>query len=342
MLQILKENKDTAYGQKYKFADMTSREDFVKNHPITTHEHFQDYVDRIMNGEENVLSSKKTVGLMSTSGTTGRSKIYPTTSEFISVFHAIILEIIPCMNLHLLNLQRYAQFHIFSHMKKTATGIPLGAGSQMIFTFPTHNLIPEEYSRLHNEDASYYAQAVFSLAERELRYIAGFSGDLMYSYMKFITQNWENLCEDINNGQIGTKIDMPDDVREDLSKHLKADPERATELRSAMKDGIVGLAQKIWPDMAFVLMGKSAGFKMAANFLMKNQFNGIKVIDYLHGATEGLTGCNIEVPDSHLHSIYTLSFLPWIFIEFIPLEMVDQENPTAVFPEQVGVSTFSS
>ena len=335
MLQILKENKDTTYGQKYKFADMHSREDFVKNHPITTHEHFQAYLDRIMNGEENVLSSKETRGLISTSGTTGISKIYPVTLEGMKIFWTLNAEVLPCMTLHLRNLQRFARFHIFPDMKKTPGGIPIGPGSMMVPVFPQDNLIPAEYSRLHKEDASYYAQAVFSLAERELGFIVGFSADLMYSYMKFITQNWENLCEDINNGQIGTKIDMPDDVREDLSRRLKADPKRATELRSAMKDGIVGLAKRIWPDMSFITMAKSGGFKMAADFLMENQLKDIKIIDFGHSATEGVTGCNLEGPDSHLSSIYTLSFFPWFFIELIPLELVDQENPTAIFPEQV-------
>ena len=281
------------------------------------------------------MSQKEIVALLSTSGTTGTSKIYPVTQEFLSEFDAIIAVMFPATILHLLNLQRYAQFHIFSAVKKSDSGILIGAGSQFIFRFPPHNLIPKAYSQLHNEDASYYAQALFSLAERELRYIVGFSSDLMYSYMKFITQNWDQFCKDISNGKMGMNVKMPDKVREDLSKQLRADPQRAEELRIAMKDGIVGLARRIWPDIAFIQMGKAAGFKMAANFLMENHFKGIKIIDYTQGASEGTTGINLEGHNSHQGSIFTLSFFPWFFIEFIPLDKVDEENPIAVFPEQV-------
>ena len=235
----------------------------------------------------------------------------------------------------MLNLQRYAQFHIFSAVKKTETGIPIGPGIQNVFRFPPYNLIPKAYSQLHDEDASYYAQALFSLAEKELRYIVGFSSDLMYSYMKFITQNWDQFCEDISSGKMGMNVKMPDNVREDLSKQLRADPQRAEELHIAMKDGIVGLARRIWPDIAFIQMGKAAGFKMAANFLMENHFKGIKIIDYTLDGSEGITGVNLEGPSSHQGSIFTLSFVPWFYIEFIPLDQVDEENPKTVFADQV-------
>ena len=292
-------------------------------------------MEQVVNGEKNVMSSREIVALFRTSGTTGTSKIYPVTREYLDEDDAVIAEIFPTTILNLLNLQRYAQFHIFSAVKKSKTGIPIGPVVEFIFRFPPCNLIPKAYSQLHDEDASCYAQALFSLAEKELRYIVGFSSDFMYSYMKFITQHWDQFCEDISSGKMGMNVKMPDNVREDLSKQLRADPQRAEELRIAMKDGIVGLARRIWPDIAFILLGKAAGFKMAANFLMENHFKGIKIIDYTLDSSEGMTGVNLEGPNSHQGSIFTLSFVPWFFIEFIPLDRVDEENPKTVFADQV-------
>ena len=328
-------NQNSSYGREYNFAEMKSKEDFVKGHPVTTHEHYKTYVDRIVSGEENVLYSNETAALVSTSGTTGASKIYPFTTEYIQECKYILGTIMQSTLPKLVNLQRYAQFHIYSAVKRSPTGIPIGAGTQFVFLFPEHNLIPTPYSKLHKEDASYYAQAIFSLAERELRYISGFSADLMYSYMKFITNNWEHLCEDISLGQIGSHIGMPEDVRAELSEYLHADPERASELRQAMKVGLGGLAKRVWPGMEFILMGKSAAFKMCADALMENQFKGLKVVDFGHGATEGIIGLNIEGDSAHMANVFT--FIPFVsyFYEFIPVENVEDENPPTLFLDQV-------
>ena len=141
------------------------------------------------------------------------------------------------------------------------------------FSFPPYNLIPEAYSKLHSEDASYYAQALFSLAERELGYINSFSADLMYSYWKFMTANWQHLCDDISRGHIGDHIDMPEDVKEELSRHLPADPARAEELREAIRGGIKGLAKRVWPTMNFIIMGKSAAFKVSMSNDLGSKIN---------------------------------------------------------------------
>lgn len=59
LLKLLDRCKDTAYGKDHNLGSITSREDFRKKHPITTHDHYQSYIDRVYNGQENIMFPEK-------------------------------------------------------------------------------------------------------------------------------------------------------------------------------------------------------------------------------------------------------------------------------------------
>lgn len=62
-------NKDTVYGKKYDFASITGYEEFRARYPVTRFSQFEEYIERIKAGEENVLCAEKVKQLGTTSGT---------------------------------------------------------------------------------------------------------------------------------------------------------------------------------------------------------------------------------------------------------------------------------
>ncbi|GGH00642.1 GH3 auxin-responsive promoter family protein [Mucilaginibacter phyllosphaerae] len=73
--------KNTAFGLDHNFAKITSYEDFKKQVPIRDYEQLRPYIDRVVNGEANVMWPGKPAYLAKTSGTTSGVKYIPISNE---------------------------------------------------------------------------------------------------------------------------------------------------------------------------------------------------------------------------------------------------------------------
>ena len=79
--KLIKEAKHTQFGKDHYFEQIQSHADFVQNVPIRDYEGLKSYVDRVVNGEENVLWKGKPIYFAKTSGTTSGAKYIPLTKE---------------------------------------------------------------------------------------------------------------------------------------------------------------------------------------------------------------------------------------------------------------------
>ena len=86
LLELTREAAKTQYGKDFKLGSVTSRESFVALHPITTHEHYAPYIERVMNGETNVMFAEDVRMIAATSGTSGTQKLLPVRSKQRTVF----------------------------------------------------------------------------------------------------------------------------------------------------------------------------------------------------------------------------------------------------------------
>lgn len=78
--------KNTSFGIDHNFDAIFSPDDFAKNVPVRDYEDIKPYIDRVVNGEANVLWPKKPLYFAKTSGTTSGAKYIPLTNESIP-FH---------------------------------------------------------------------------------------------------------------------------------------------------------------------------------------------------------------------------------------------------------------
>ena len=79
--KLIKEAQSTQFGKDHYFEQIQSHADFVQNVPIRDYEGLKPYVDRVVNGEENVLWKGKPIYFAKTSGTTSGAKYIPLTKE---------------------------------------------------------------------------------------------------------------------------------------------------------------------------------------------------------------------------------------------------------------------
>lgn len=79
--ELIRQAKNTQFGRDHHFYSIKTHEDFTKNVPIRDYEALKIYVDKVVQGEENVLWKGKPLYFAKTSGTTSGAKYIPLTKE---------------------------------------------------------------------------------------------------------------------------------------------------------------------------------------------------------------------------------------------------------------------
>ena len=75
-------NRDTRFGREHGFAEVRTAADYARRVPLRDYEAFRPYVDRIVAGEEGVLTHAPVVMFTTTSGTTNLPKLVPVTAAW--------------------------------------------------------------------------------------------------------------------------------------------------------------------------------------------------------------------------------------------------------------------
>lgn len=88
LFKLLQKAKDTEWGQKYRFDKMETVEEFQQNVPLQTYEEVKGYVNRLREGEANLLWPGEIKWFAKSSGTTSdKSKFIPVTKDALEDCH---------------------------------------------------------------------------------------------------------------------------------------------------------------------------------------------------------------------------------------------------------------
>ncbi len=81
---IIAKNKDTEYGRSQRFDELLNLAQFKKNLPLSTYETLFPHIQRMMNGEQNLLVAQPVKWFAKSAGTTsGKSKYIPVTQDYL-------------------------------------------------------------------------------------------------------------------------------------------------------------------------------------------------------------------------------------------------------------------
>ncbi len=85
---LIQTAKDTQFGQKYRFQNISNHRDFAEQVPIFTYEQFFPYIEKVLKGEQNVIWSTPIKWFAKSSGTTNaKSKFIPVSQEALDNCH---------------------------------------------------------------------------------------------------------------------------------------------------------------------------------------------------------------------------------------------------------------
>lgn len=338
LLTRLQENKDTEYGKRFQFSEIKTREEFVEKHPLTRYPHYGPYIERMMKGEKNVLTADQPVIFAVTSGTSGKSTVIPMLkkqqatffTQGISVLYDCMKEAFPKTD----SLQKNMKFFYSPRFRTAECGIPIGpnssspANSKRILNLYS---TPKPAYDIMTEPEALYIHLLFGLKDRNLGVIEANFSSLIYAAFRSLEFNFESLVTDIENGQVNSKLDIDDKVREELNKSMSPDPKRAEEVRQARNAGNVGIAKRIWPRLNLLLATDSGTFEMYGERLREIYCSGTPIYSPIYGASEGLIGVNVwpkERPSRYLLAPKSM------FFEFIPADKCEEDQPKTLFIDQ--------
>ena len=301
LLDILDLAKDTEIGRKYGFAGTGSAEEYRKRVPVTEYADYKPMIDRIYEGERDILFPGEPVSFVFSSGTTGDAKTFPESEKGDRV-KKIISSLRSFQIGRLLEGKRKSGFKVFtitntSNYGTNPHGIPVGTASGIALTQTgaASKLlsVPYAFSQIGYLPAEQqnYGFAFFALSDRDVVELVCNNPAHFVKVFEIINTRFSDLASDISNGSIS--IDISDEDRKKLGEVIKPDPARAEELRKIHDRNGCLRVQDFWPDFVCVGCWLSGSVGRIAREYTDIFPEGTCFIHWGYGASEA----KIDVPD---------------------------------------------
>ncbi|SDB11861.1 GH3 auxin-responsive promoter family protein [Eubacterium oxidoreducens] len=339
ILDIVQDNKDTEYGKKYGFADIKSIEDYKKKVPFSTYDDYYPYIKRMIeNDEEDLITVYPIRHYALSSGSVGVPKHIPVSQktldsysiyaanmafgvldEFYKTTTGKTFEDGMCLN----TLEAPPMWTENGVTKGAISGTmlrPLADRLKYFMTSPSELIFPEGVMDLK------YLKIRFALEERNVMCMVSAFMTGLVDLMTYMENNWESLCDDIEQGCISKEINISDELRDKFNSMLKPNKERAQELRAEFEKGFdTPIVPRIWKNMRWVAAIGTGGF---AQYTQKmRQYTG-KNIPYSmanYAASESMMAVARRAGDE------SFVLLPdGGFYEFIPMDSDDEETTLTI------------
>uniref|UniRef100_A0A0B6YSS8 GH3 domain-containing protein n=1 Tax=Arion vulgaris TaxID=1028688 RepID=A0A0B6YSS8_9EUPU len=339
LMRQIKCNLNTEYSKDMGLTSVKTRDDFLRIHRLTCYSDYSRYIHRMISGEKKVLTSADPIVFAVTSGTSGQSNIIPMVRkqsklfflEGISVLFKSMVDTFPATKL--LN----KDFKIFynPNWRYSVDNTPVGPNSaspDRSKSFLHMYTTPPPAYMVRSEPEALYLYLLFALLDPHLGMIEANFSSIIFNTLFMLEDRLSELVRDIETGQIDPDLNIDPSVREQLSLLISPNPQRAHDIREAAKKGKEGLALRIWPELHIAMGADTGTFDLYADKLRSGYLKGVPLYSPIYAASEGLLGINIW---PNQHPTRYLLHPRTQFFEFIPDDLMDQDQPNTLLLHQV-------
>ncbi|XP_038063297.1 indole-3-acetic acid-amido synthetase GH3.3-like [Patiria miniata] len=336
--ELTSRHAKTENGRKNRLGEIQSVEDLRKKHPLTTYDHYRDYIQRLADGEEGVFLDEEPVRFGVTSGTTGAGKKIPLVSFWLEgdALCKQIRRLAVYQGAHRPSpVQKRRFFYIHPKISLTKTGRVISP-YMFIKQEDTKRLSelssPPPAFTITNEPSAVYIHMLFAIADTNLALLSTMFTPQMYRALKCLETNWQAMLEDLSTGQINAKIPLDPDIRRSLQRYLRLDKARVFQLRREFEKGFHGILKRIWPHLVAIEGIDIMGFKKK----LEEKFSyGVPCFSWGYGNTEvGHLAINMWLHEKELR------YAPcshMAVLEFIPEQNSSDEDPKTLLIDEVEV-----
>lgn len=335
--------QNTELGKKYKLKDIKTIAEFRDRVPISGYSSYKPYIERIVSGEQNILTPEPATYINITSGTTGTVKKIPVTKIFHNNMQLNTLTALGFLSKSLhsrgLNFGKVLITNGKNKLARTKGGIESGwSGANLLRNFNSSykNFLANPYESLdiENNFARNYICLLFALQNPEMK---GFSGNFPIFVLRLceiLDRYAESLIEDIERGKINPKLKLEPKIRARLEKLLEPSASCSDRLRNILKTEGKLTPKRAWENLSFVITarGGASDFYLAR---FPEYFEDIPIFGGVYSSAEGFWSIYPELDrDGSLLAITSN------FFEFIPREEWEKEHPKTLLPSEVKSGEF--
>lgn len=324
LLRILRKNAHTEYGKRYRFDEIRVTKKFAAQVPVVEYGDIEADIERIKQGQPNILTTEPVIMFALTSGTSARPKFIPITrsgqhrtKQLMSQWFCRALRDHP-------TLFDKGVFDITGAAIEgyCACGIPYGSASGMIHTTLPRILkhtfcTPPEASGIADYDLRYYTLARVAYATG-LSFIGTPNPLTLTKLSEAGTRHAESIVRCIHNGWFSESIRNERDYTSNglpltLKAAMSPNKVRAELLAKILTETGALKPHDCWPDLALIgcWLGGSIGFYANA---LTAVYGNVPHRDLGYMASEG----SITIPVENTTSAGLLA-LRNHYYEFLPL-----------------------
>jgi hypothetical protein len=316
---IVRRNRDTAFGTEHGFGNIRDVADYRRQVPVRQWTEFSPYIDQVVQGRPDILTTESPVLYHWTTGTTGAPKMIPfTRSCDAATKHSLRI----WLYMALQDNPRMLDGRVFALVNPgidayTETQVPYGSVSgNLYFRLPSfvRQTYSNTYDAYHIEDlqSRFYTLLRFALNRNCSWAVTGNPSGLR-TVFEMADRMGELLIRDIHDGTLSARFQVPAHVRTAAINDLAPNPGRARMLAKAKEQNGAIRPIDYWPDLELIgcwLGGSMGHFAPSLREWCGDRFQ-FRDIGYM--ASEGIFSIPLGngTPDSALalHSA---------FFEFIP------------------------
>ena len=255
-LKILRDNRFTEYGKKYAFESIESVDEFRRKVPLADYNTFSPYIERMMDGEKNVLTSYEVFAYCYTSGTTGGIKHIPAThaafnryKNYFEIYQDSVIKRFGGRRLHL-NIFRCPPFEpvkkpfllseiYYRNMAEsgyTDFDTYIG-GKTMMFCEEPGDVV--------------FAKLWVSFIYSDITVLeANFLYDQLY-FFNYLEKNYMTVLDSIRSGRIPPDIELSPEIADYLLS-LDYDEKRLEQVERECKKGFDDIALRLWRGLKLI------------------------------------------------------------------------------------------
>ena len=210
LMNYIRTNATTEFGQTHRFADIQSYKDFVRNVPIIENfDNFRPYTEGVALGKPNVLTTEKVLFFEETSGSTAQSKLIPYTASLKNEFQKAVAVWMCDLNKMQPDCFRgRAYWSLSPALKKgfyTEGGIPVGIADDTAYFNPfaaylLKNIMAvssSELLKLTDSKAFYLATLRALLAQESLSFISVWSPVFFLQLDQFLQNHFDEVLKSL-------------------------------------------------------------------------------------------------------------------------------------------------
>jgi GH3 auxin-responsive promoter len=333
---------DTVFGREHHFGAIHTVDDYRKNVPIRDFEGHWPYIERMCNGEPDILFPGKALMYGTTSGTTNKPKYIPVSDNYFNYTYKEMsrLWLYTCLkdNPHMYDGKSLSAVAPETE-GKLKDGTSYGSISGAVYrNIPgiLKSTCSNPYPIIGIPDyiLKYYGMMRFALPEN-ITYIVCPSASNLFQFHNTIMNNSEDLIRDIHDGTLRKDVFnvIAASGRDEIKAALHPEPHKAKALESLIrKHGNELRPKHYWPNVALINIWKQGNFARLIKQIDGYYSDQTVLREFGYQASEARAG--IVLGNNWDYSVLAAHMYHF---EFIPEEERDSSNTPTLLAHELEI-----